>query len=162
MSNIIVSGTFDRLHEGHKKLLSKIIIDYMHFDIEYECNHMLVEITPNNYVQKYKKYSSMVQSERERLLGVERYLVEYIDPAYFTVVISNDEYGSSMYSNNLDIVVVGKDTEPWAKMINFYREQSGLIPLEVIVTEDYIKDGQKISSTSLREKEFIHGELGFI
>jgi len=158
MSNIIVSGTFDRLHEGHKYLLHQCIDRF----VDYEYNHLLVEITPNTYVQKFKKLASIVQSEKERLQGVENYLSHIICDGQYTVVISNDEYGSAMYSKNLDTVVVGKDTEAWALMINFYRVQSGLNPLTIIISEDYIKNGKRISSTSLREKEFIHGELGFI
>jgi phosphopantetheine adenylyltransferase len=148
MVNVIISGTFDRLHAGHKSLLHRGIVI-----AKQNNNHLLVEITPWSYVCKFKKYSHIVKSEFDRLNDVEKYLSLHLNSDKYSVVISNDEYGSAMYSQNLDAMIIGTDTMGWAQMINYYRMQCGLSELTISMTPDYFIDGNRISSTHLREQE---------
>ena len=143
---VLVAGTFDRLHDGHKALLSKAIgVGFL--------GHVLVEIMPWEYCQKFKKLAYLIQSERERYEAIEDFMDQNLSPVRYDVVIAKDEYGQGFYAKTLTDIVVGEDATGWAEMINAYRKTNNLSILNVHILKDIEIDGGRMSSTKLRERE---------
>lgn len=147
MTNYLISGTFDRLHDGHKLLFQRVFARFNN-----DKDHLLVEVANQSYVSKFKQYSQIVQSETDRVHAIESYLDELLYRNNYTVVVASDEYGAALRSMNIDVVMCGLDSLGWFHLMNEYRAASSDMNQFDIVTIP--RDG--MSSTKLREKELNH------
>lgn len=135
---VAVGGTFDKFHEGHKKLLETA------FDIGRE-----IEIGVTSDVFGGRKGN--IDSCEERMANLNSF---FSDKSNFSVSALNDPYGTTIYDENFDAIVVSEETEPTAIKINKIRKNKGMLPLDVIVVSFVLaEDGIPISSTRIRRGE---------
>ncbi len=141
---VSVGGTFDVMHKGHWFLLEET------FNVG---DMAIVGITTDKFVAKMKK-NHKVDSYKNRLADVKKFLSEkgYLERA--KIVPLNDPYGPTIKSDVLEGIIVSEETEVTAETINRLRVEKGKKPLLIfVITMVLADDGKPISSTRVRRQE---------
>ena len=84
MSKVVVAGTFNRLHGGHRALLIKTIWRAMNTP----GHELAIGITSDEFAQSTRDVQ--VRPYEERLGDVFRFLSQYIKDLYLTGMYPND------------------------------------------------------------------------
>ena len=78
----------------------------------------------------------------------------FSDKSNFVVVPLQDPYGTTIYDECIEAIVVSEETEPTAVEINEIRVSKGMKPLDIVVVSFVLAyDGTPISSTRIRSGE---------
>ena len=132
---VAVGGTFDKFHDGHKKLLSTA------FEIGSE-----IEIGVTS--DAFGGLKGDIDSCEERMTNLKSF---FSDKSNFIVIPLEDPYGTTIYDADFDAIVVSEETEPTAVEINEIRISKGMKPLDIVVVSFVLAyDGNPISSTRIR------------
>lgn len=148
MSRVVVGGTFDPLHDGHRALLKKaceLIND----------GGLFVGLTSDKMA---KNKSHRVDDYRTRFDAIMEFIAaQGIKPE---IIKLDDPYGPTL-RDNFDYIVVSPETHPTALKINEIRREKGLKPIQIVLV-DYVlaDDGLPISSTRISRGEIDeHGKV---
>ena len=137
-SKVAVGGTFDKFHEGHKKLLSTA------FELG---NQIEIGVTSD----AFGGLKGDIDSCEERMNNLKLF---FKDKSNFRVVSLDDPFGTTIYEADFDAIVVSEETEPTAVKINEIRLSKGMNPLDIVVVSFVLaEDGNPISSTRIRRGE---------
>lgn len=137
-NKVAVGGTFDKFHDGHKKLLSTA------FEIG-KC----IEIGVTS--DAFGGLKGDIDSCQERMSNLKSF---FPDKSDFVVIPLNDPYGTTIYDADFEAIVVSEETEPTAVEINNIRVSKGMKPLDIVVVSFVLAyDGNPISSTRIRRGE---------
>ena len=137
-NKVAVGGTFDKFHDGHKKLLSTA------FQIG---NKVEIGVTSD----EFGGLKGDIDSCQERMNNLKSF---FSDKSNFIVIPLNDPYGTTIYDGDFDAIVVSEETEPTAVEINDIRVSKGMDPLDIVVVSFVLAyDGNPISSTRIRRGE---------
>lgn len=132
---VAVGGTFDKFHDGHKKLLETA------FEIG---NEIEIGVTSNEFGGR----KGDIDSCKERMANLKSF---FNDKSNFSVTPLNDPYGTTVFDDEFDAIVVSEETKPTAVEINEIRKNKGMLPLDIIVVHFVLaEDGVPISSTRIR------------
>lgn len=132
---VAVGGTFDKFHDGHKKLLETA------FEIG---NEIEIGVTSNEFGGR----KGDIDSCKERMANLKSF---FNDKSNFSVTPLNDSYGTTVFDEEFDAIVVSEETKPTAIEINEIRKNKGMLPLDIIVVHFVLaEDGVPISSTRIR------------
>jgi len=138
---VALGGTFDRLHNGHKKLLTLAAGS--------TTDALVVGITGDVMLAK-KKNAAAIFPFAERAAGVKRFL-DCVKPALkFEPVELVDPFGPTISDKNIEAIVVSSETLPGAVKINELRADKGMKPLSVLVSRR--GESATLSSTFIRQK----------
>ena len=141
---VVVGGTFDELHKGHKALLLKA------FDAG---DHVIIGLSANDLARKLKR-NHEVASYKKRLKELNDFLKKQGVLNKAKIVPLKTPYGITLSKGYVDALVVSRETETRAKEINQKRKAKGLPPLHVIVIEMIpAENHMPISTTRIKEKE---------
>ncbi len=149
---VVVGGTFDYLHDGHKAILAKA----------FEAGErVLIGICSDEMQLLLQKDSAGIQplgmrkQALEALLRTNRWL-ERAD-----IVVISDAFGPTVGDPDLEAIVVSPETRARAEELNKLRRSRGLLPLEIIEIPFVLaEDGKPISSIRVRYDEIdVHGKL---
>ena len=78
----------------------------------------------------------------------------FSDKSDFVVIPLNDPYGTTIYDDDFEAIVVSEETEPTAVEINKIRVSKGMEPLDIVIVSFVLAyDGIPISSTRIRRGE---------
>ncbi len=137
---VVVGGTFDRLHLGHKALLRKA------FEVG---KYVYIGMTSDEMI-KDKPYAEKILPYEVRLRDLLKFL-EVNRYKNYRIVKINSAIGFADRIKSLDAIVVSEETYKGALLVNKARREKGLKPLD-IVTISIIKSklGGKISSSLIR------------
>ena len=136
---VAVGGTFDRFHNGHKKLLGEA---FNHGEL------IVIGVTSDVFGGK----KGNIESCNKRMDNLNHFLATKHDN--FHIARLDDSYGSTIYEDDFDAIVVSEETEPTAMEINEIRKDKGMNTLDIIVINFvYAEDGVPISSTRIRKGE---------
>jgi len=141
---VVIGGTFDEFHKGHRALLMKA------FEVG---NHVLIGLSTDEFAEKLRKNHEIAGYE-ERLKELKDFLIKnaFLDRA--EIMPLKDPYGPTLSSSQLDAIVVSRETEPRAHEINDKREAKGLPPLAIMVIEMVPAENHvSISATRIRKRE---------
>lgn len=135
---VAVGGTFDKFHDGHKKLLETA------FEIGQR-----VEIGVTS--DEFGGLKGDIDSCEMRMKSLKYF---FKDKSDFTIVPLEDPYGTTIYDADFEAIVVSEETEPTAIKINEIRISKGMKPIDIVVVSFVLAyDGNPISSTRIRNGE---------
>ena len=135
---VAVGGTFDKFHDGHKKLLSTA------FEI---ANNVEIGVTSD----AFGGLKGDIDSCKVRMKNLKSFFKDYSN---FIIVPLDDPYGTTIYDSDFDAIVVSEETEPTAVEINEIRISKGMNPIDIVVVSFVLAyDGTPISSTRIRRGE---------
>ena len=135
---VAVGGTFDKFHDGHKKLLSTA------FEI---ANNVEIGVTSD----AFGGLKGDIDSCKVRMKNLKSFFKDYSN---FIIVPLDDPYGTTIYDSDFDAIVVSEETEPTAVEINKIRVSKGMNPIDIVVVSFVLAyDGTPISSTRIRRGE---------
>ena len=135
---IAVGGTFDKFHDGHKKLLETA------FELG---EYVEIGVTSN----AFGGLKGDIDSCTDRMNGILNF---FSDKSNFTTMVLEDAYGTTIFDDEFDAIVVSKETEPTAVKINEIRSSKGMLRLDIVVVSFVLADdGHPISSTRIRRGE---------
>ena len=142
-SKVCLGGTFDKMHLGHESLLrtafslSEEIIIGLTSDVRAKINRSGEYINP---------YSERFESLHDFVSGNFK--------GHYSIVELNDNWGPGVFDESLNAIIVSEETEKVATELNVNRKLKGLKELEIVVIPLVLaKDGRRISSTRIRNKE---------
>ena len=137
-SKVAVGGTFDKFHDGHKKLLSTA------FELGDE-----IEIGVTS--DAFGGLKGDIDPCKERMTNLKSF---FSNKSNFVVVPLEDPYGTTIFDADFDAIVVSEETEPTAVEINEIRVSKGMKPMDIVVVSFVLAyDGNPISSTRIRSGE---------
>ena len=141
-ARVCVGGTFDILHEGHRRLLFRAA--------ELSGNGiLLVGVTSDHFASSTRDRA--IRPYRKRAAGVAEYL-DRLGCGHVIVEIE-DLAGPSASDEQIKIIVVSEETRGSGERINEIRRERGLAPMR-IVSVDMVKDeeGGTLSASRLAGK----------
>ncbi|MHA1685683.1 MAG: phosphopantetheine adenylyltransferase [Candidatus Heimdallarchaeaceae archaeon] len=146
LNEVLVGGTFDHLHEGHKALLEAALS----FG-----SYVRVGVTSDHFAKRMRRsdpYIHLLQPFEVRKNSVMKFL-ESRGCKKFEVMKLEDRYGPALNSPTAEGIVVTEETYPTAVDINKLRAINGLDQLLVLVIPFvYDEKGIIISSRRIRQQ----------
>jgi len=148
---VVVGGTFDHFHEGHKLLLTTA---FYHAGFYGTLN---VGITAQSML-KEKPYAEQIDPYVVRKANVQGFLTRL--KTYYKTEIRieelKDPYGSAITDEELDAIVVTEEPEVKTNVEEINRRRKE--PLDVIICPTVFgEDGKRISSTRIRGRKITNG-----
>jgi len=136
MIRVVVGGTFEYLHRGHRELLKKA------FDTG---DYVFIGITSDEFKDKCR-----IRFE-ERKRRVESFVKKF--GKEYKIEKIEDRYGPTL-DEDFDIIVVSKETRKTAEEINELRRKRGLRPINIVeIPLIFAEDLMPISSRRIRDGE---------
>ncbi|HEC88029.1 MAG TPA: DUF84 family protein [Thermoplasmata archaeon] len=136
---VCLGGTFDIIHEGHKKLIEKA------FEVGKD---VIIGLSSDDLVKKFGKVAEKYEKRK-------RNLENFLEKKGWKAKIErlDDKYGTAI-SENFDVIVVSPETKKIAEIINDVRIKRGLKPIKIIcVSYELSNDGIPISTSRIKRRE---------
>mmetsp|Transcript_23263 Transcript_23263/g.40029 ORF Transcript_23263/g.40029 Transcript_23263/m.40029 type:complete len:328 (+) Transcript_23263:80-1063(+) len=148
--HVCLGGTFDRLHSGHKALVTTAA---------FICSSVLHIGISDSPLLTRKKHKEVLESLAVRAARLVSF-VRAIKPSLTIKMIALQEpLGPTATERDLPCLVVSEETSSGAEYINKKREENGIPPMHVVIIPEVSsgnsKDGPKLSSSSLRHAEWL-------
>ncbi|XP_052797477.1 bifunctional coenzyme A synthase-like [Mya arenaria] len=157
-SHTVVGGTYDRLHVGHKLLLSEACA--------LATEKLTVGVTTGPMLNS-KVLNELIQPTDTRIDIVKQFLQEVKPSLEYSMYAITDGFGPTVPaesnddmkdSSTMELIVLSQETVKGGEMINAERKKMGLNELEVYKI-DLLEDSchsqyeeEKVSSSSLRKR----------
>ena len=138
-----MGGTFDLIHKGHIKLLSEAFL---------VSDKIIIGLTSDELASKKgKKLQNNYNTRFENLVK----LIENNFPnSSFEISELNNDFGPAVLEKEVQALVVSDETANQGKVLNQLREEKGMPPVEVVIVPMVLaKDGERISTTRIKNKE---------
>ncbi len=147
----MVGGTFDPLHDGHKRLLDRS------FSIAGPDGHVVIGLTTDSFASRKIHPIRPFSARKEDL---ERYIAEEKYETPWIIEPLNDRFGSAVVAD-FDAIVVSEETLPVAVEINTLRKENRIKKVDIHQISCVLaEDGRWISSTRIYRGEIdVHGHL---
>ncbi|MDD1674137.1 MAG: phosphopantetheine adenylyltransferase [Methanomicrobiales archaeon] len=148
---VMVGGTFDPVHDGHKKLLERA------FALAGPSGEVVIGLTTDSFAGKK---THPVRSFKERNHNLTAYLDGCRYAAKWTIAPLDDPFGPAV-TEDFDALVVSEETIPGALEINKRRKQQGKRKVDIHQIACVLADdGKWISSTRILSGEIDdHGRI---
>jgi len=153
-NHVCMGGTFDRLHTGHKILLSTALLRSK--------NSLTVGVAGSQLLGK-KTLPELIEPLDVRIKGVEHFLKEVNRDIEMKICEIQDPFGPSIVDGQLQCIVGSQETEKGCHAVNEKRRERDLSILDVhcipLVQDDQKQadyEEDKISSSSMRTRLLGH------
>ena len=126
-NHVVLGGTFDHFHNGHKALIDKAL----------EIGKKVTIGIATEEIFKDKFLSETIEPFEIRKKSVEKYLTHNrpVD-----IVSFSDIYGVTLKEKNIHTIIVSKETFPNALKINEERKKIHFKPLQIVIVEDVLAE----------------------
>ncbi|XP_053424841.1 bifunctional coenzyme A synthase [Nycticebus coucang] len=144
-----VGGTFDRLHNAHKVLLSVACV---------LAQEQLVVGVADKDLLKSKVLPELLQPYAERVEHLSEFLVDIKPSLTFDIIPLLDPYGPAGSDTSLEFLVVSEETYRGGMAVNRFRLENGLEELalyQIQLLKDLSQkenEEDKVSSSNLRQR----------
>lgn len=145
---VVLGGTFDRIHVGHKIFLTQAVI---------RCYRRLVVGITTNKMNKSKILPELILPIESRISEIRDFLTEIDASLQYEVVPIDDPFGPTQSDPNMDMIVVSAETLKGGHKVNEIRTKNNLRPLEIhcigLVESTDVSGGpkeKKMSSSNIR------------
>lgn len=147
----MVGGTFDPLHDGHKRLLTRS------FEIAGPDGYVVIGLTSDSFASRK---SHPIRPFAARSADLEQYISSNIHSTQWAIEPLNDRFGSAIDAD-FDALIVSEETLPVAVEINTLRRKKGQKKVDIHQISCVLaEDGHWISSTRIYRGEIdVHGHL---
>ena len=136
MKKVVLGGTFDVLHKGHKALLKKA----------FSLGKLTIGLTSNTMARKLKKRK--IESFSQRKKELENFIKKEFSKKVKIIKIE-DKFGPTL-KEDFDYIVVSPGTYKTAVLINKGRKKRKKKPIKIIKIKFVLDKGDKpLSSTKL-------------
>jgi pantetheine-phosphate adenylyltransferase len=133
-AKIVVGGTFDRLHEGHKNVLRAAFENGV---------SVVIGLTSDDFARRFRTREVSGYADRKKTL--EAYVKQFKKP--YKVFDISDSYGIATIDPEIDCIVVSEETLLRAEEINTIRFKKKLPKLTIIVVPLVLDEtGRPLSS----------------
>lgn len=141
---VAVGGTFDRMHAGHRLLLTVAA---------WATRQKLRLGVTSEVLLKGKKFREVIASFDDRSTTAKEFALR-VKPTLPEIVITElkDPAGPTATDPSIEAIVVSKETAAGARAINERRLSAGLPSMAIIEVDVLDAQGKKLSSTALREE----------
>ncbi|VIO96050.1 dephospho-CoA kinase family protein [Brugia malayi] len=144
--SVVLGGTFDRLHNGHKLLLSRAVMA--------ASKRIICGITCGDMIKK-KVLWELMESFEERAKNVQKFVEDISCTVRCEVHPIMDPYGPSIVDPDLRAIVVSSETEKGGHAVNDRRKEKNLpvldlIKINLIDGKDELIGEYKLSSSTRR------------
>ncbi|MCJ7794704.1 MAG: phosphopantetheine adenylyltransferase [Methanoregulaceae archaeon] len=148
---VMVGGTFDPLHDGHRSLLSRS------FALAGRDGEVVIGLTTDQFASRKLHQIHPFDFRKKELID---FITNQNFTARWIIEPLNDQYGSAL-DVDFDAIVVSEDTLPVAMEINGLRRERGKKKVDIHqITCVLAEDGRWISSTRIWRGEIdVHGRL---
>ncbi|MBQ04613.1 phosphopantetheine adenylyltransferase [Candidatus Bathyarchaeota archaeon] len=141
---VVVGGTFDVFHKGHSMLLEEA------FKIG---DRVVIGLTTDDFAANLHK-AHKLDCYAKRKKHLIRFLSERGLEKRTEIFPLDNPFGPTIESEEMEGIVVSKETEAGALEINRRRVERGRKPLLIVVFKMILaQDGKPISSTRIRQQE---------
>ncbi|MBU4265731.1 MAG: pantetheine-phosphate adenylyltransferase [Candidatus Altiarchaeota archaeon] len=138
---VVIGGTFDVIHEGHKKILEA------GFQIS---DAVIIGLTSDEFANRFRAVETSAYEERKKKLEE---LLRGFGKSYEIIKI-DDSYGIATIDPAIDCIVVSEETLLRAQEINAVRFKKSMGKLSIMVIPLVLaKDGKPISGERISGKE---------
>jgi len=147
---VAIGGTFDPLHDGHKRLLKKV------FELS-EGGEIVIGVTSDTMARASRRRD--VFPYKARTENIRRYMFKEYGVNVRTEEL-NDRYGVTL-DEDFDYIVISPETYNVALKINELRKERGKKHIKIVKVEHMkAANGKIISSTRINAGEIDeHGSL---
>ncbi|XP_018426352.1 PREDICTED: bifunctional coenzyme A synthase [Nanorana parkeri] len=148
-SDVVVGGTFDRLHSAHKILMSVCCL--------LSERRLLIGVADRELLDN-KILKELIEPYETRVEKLAEFLVDVKPSLLYDIVPISDPYGPSITDPDLKCIVVSEETHKGGLSVNRKRLENELEELDVheikLVTDPQHLENEeeKISSSSLRNR----------
>nr|CAD7610799.1 unnamed protein product [Timema genevievae] len=125
-NDVVLGGTFDRLHEGHKIFLSEAVL---------RCNKRLTVGVTSEEMLKSKVLWELIQPCNERVALVKDFLQDVYPELDYNVVPIADPFGPTKEDPNMEMIVVSTETYKGGLKVNQLRKERNLSILDIHLVE---------------------------
>ena len=144
---VAVGGSFDPLHKGHRELLAKA------FNIG---EKVFVGIVSDNFSKRLGK--DLDDTYDGRVRKIKAFINENYPESKYIIGALDDYIGQIVISDDVDAIVVTKETEGNIQNIRRLRAAKKLKPISIIRIPYVLDDrGQRISSSRIKHLEIDEG-----
>jgi len=134
---VVIGGTFDVLHDGHKFLLRKA----------FSLGGVTIGLSSDILAQKIKQRKVADFSSRKREL--EKFIQKSWPKGDFKIIKIKNKFGPTI-KEDFDYIVVSPETYKTALLINKERQKKGRKNIKIVKIKFILaKDGQPISATRI-------------
>ncbi|HSW90253.1 MAG TPA: pantetheine-phosphate adenylyltransferase [Patescibacteria group bacterium] len=141
-SRVVLGGTFDHFHKGHKALLNFALLKSKTIVVGLTKDVMLFE----------KEYLESVESYETREKSLHQFMKEIGRENDIEIVPITDVFGTTLTDATLEAIIATDLTLPGVEKINQARKDKGMNELPVFLCSiENDNDGIAISSTRIRQ-----------
>ena len=140
---VAMGGTFDIIHDGHMKLLSKA------FSIS---NKTIIGLTSD--VLAAKKGKKLLKNYHQRFESLKSLIEENFPNSSYDISKLENDFGPAVIEGSVQALIVSEETRNQGQLLNELRAKRNLPPVEIVVVPMVLaKDGGVISTTRIRNSE---------
>lgn len=138
-----LGGTFDHLHEGHRRLL----------EVAFSIGEKIIIGLAKGELLSGKKFRNVLQSFETRKETLVKYATSRGRENDMEIVPLTDPFGPAITSPQINMHVSSEETIDMARKINIERKKRGLEPLILVVVPMVLDNsGSRFRSTTIREQ----------
>ncbi|XP_023337100.1 bifunctional coenzyme A synthase isoform X2 [Eurytemora carolleeae] len=149
-TNVCLGGTFDRLHAGHKILLTTALL---------RCTGCLTVGVTSPSLLGRKTLCELIEPLEKRISVVKEFIQTVNRNISHNVVEITDPFGPAIVDPDIECIVGSTETEKGCLAINEKRKEKELKPLDIHIIDlvqddnrEEVHEEEKISSSSARTR----------
>ena len=138
-----MGGTFDFIHKGHIKLLSEAFLI---------SDKVIIGLTGDEFASK--KGKKLQNNYNQRFETLVKIIENNFPKSSFEISKLDNDFGPAVLEKEVQALVVSDETANQGDVLNQLRAEKDMPPVEVVVVPMVLaKDGDRISTTRIRNKE---------